>query len=113
MAKTCRVTTCNAIQERLKTDYGHLRSWRAVGRLWGLSSGLAYRMAIQGYEPKNPELRRKLGLPVYRLAPACPDCGIVHVSDRCPKNRKAPASLFDMPVKVLRLQLEHREELIR
>jgi hypothetical protein len=57
------VTTCNIIQKRLLDDYHRLTCWKAVGLLYGISGGLAYRIAMYKYEPKNPVSRKKLGLP--------------------------------------------------
>lgn len=53
-------------------------TWRDVGRTFGITGGLAHRIANEGHEPKEPDIRRRLGLPVLLPAPACPDCGAVH-----------------------------------
>lgn len=59
------ITTHNITQDRLCADYQHNTSWEDVGRIYGVSAGLAYKIAVQGYEPKSPELRRKLGFPIF------------------------------------------------
>lgn len=59
------VTGNSKVQKRLINDYAHLRTWRGVGSLYDVSSGLAYRVAIHGYEPKLASLRKKLGLSVF------------------------------------------------
>lgn len=59
------ITTENITVERLRGDYQHNASWEAVGRIYGVPGYLAYKVAVQGYEPKCPELRRKLGFPIF------------------------------------------------
>jgi len=56
-------TACSDIQARLIELHAHLGTWRAVGLELGVSSGMAWRVANEGYEPKNPEIRKKLGFP--------------------------------------------------
>jgi len=63
MTTRVRPTACNAIQTRLFELYDHLHSWRAVGLELEISGAMAWRVANQGYEPKDPEIRAKLGLP--------------------------------------------------
>jgi hypothetical protein len=98
----------------VKKAYKKLGNWRAVGREFGVSGGMAYRIAVDGYEPKEARIRVRLGLAAMVPAPACRVCGEVHVSRRCVKlttvTRRA-RSLFDLPVKELRRMLEEREEL--
>lgn len=48
---------------RLYRNLRHVGGWRAVGRALGISEGLAWRIAVEGYMPKGAGLRRKLGLP--------------------------------------------------
>ena len=99
------VTACNANSSAMKNNFGDLRvrikgaylarrnardehrTWREVGDQYGISGGMAYRIAVDGYEPKDPHIRFTLCLPALIPAPACPRCGIVHVS-RCTANRK-------------------------
>ncbi|HMN14654.1 MAG TPA: hypothetical protein PKD55_20230 [Bellilinea sp.] len=65
--------------EMLKDDYSYLKSWEAVAQQYGVTKPVVYRMVCRGYEPKDPHIRLKLGMPVYVPAPACPQCGDVHV----------------------------------
>ena len=53
------VMTYNNVQKELIWDYRHLHSWGAVGALYGVGKGLAFQVAMNGYEPKNPILRQK------------------------------------------------------
>ena len=75
---TFAVTTCNGTQERLRSLYSELRSWQAVADKFGVSKAMAYRVAVEGYEPKDPALRTLLELPpivtVYGRLCAC-GCG--------------------------------------
>lgn len=84
-----------------------------MGREFGISGGMAFRMAVQNYEPKEAKIRVKLGLPTMVPAPACPICGQVHVSKRCTAKAAARRyrDLWDLPVKVLRKMLEERDEI--
>lgn len=59
------VTGSNGIRSRLRKEYQRQigsGGWRAVGEVFGISGGMAYRVALQGYEPKDSEIRRKLGM---------------------------------------------------
>lgn len=47
--------------------------------------------AIKGEYPTDPVKREILGLAIYRPAPACPACGLVHVTRRCPNKAKKKA----------------------
>jgi len=99
----------------VKKAYKRLGNWRAVGDELGISGGMAYRIAVDGYEPKDAHIRLKLGLPALVPAPVCPVCGVVHVARRCPRAsgdaQRAKMRLFDLPVGVLKKMLENREEL--
>ena len=63
MTSNGSVTACNAIQGRLLEDYRIEGSWLAVGRKYDVSSAMAWRVANEGYEPKDDEIRAKLGFP--------------------------------------------------
>jgi len=71
------------LQDAITEAYIDLRNWRAVGQKWGVSGALCLRIMRDGYEPKEPEIRRKLNLPVVIPTPACPDCGAVHTLGVC------------------------------
>ena len=43
-----------------------------------VSLGTIHRFS-QGVEPEGNKLRQALGLPLYKSAPVCPKCGVVHV----------------------------------
>lgn len=62
-------------------------------------------------EPEKIGLRLALGLPAYKLAPACSDCGEVHTTRRCTKKTRKPyADLTAIPTNLLRWMIEHRGE---
>ena len=44
--------------------YERLGTWRSVAASLGISGGMAYRVALQGYEPHDPAIRKALGLPI-------------------------------------------------
>ena len=104
--------TIGDIRRELRKAHRKLHNWRAVGREWDLNCGMAYRIAVDGYEPKDARIRVKLGLPAMVPAPVCRLCGVVHVSKRCTaKAARRPRDLWDLPVGELRRMLEERMEL--
>ena len=100
----------DTLRRKIKKAYQKRHNWRDTGAEFGVTGGMVYRIAMSDYEPKRAHIRAALGLPVYIPAPACPHCGIVHISKRCPSQRKQPRDLFSMSVAELRWRLEHREE---
>lgn len=58
--------------------------WRAAGARFGITGALAFRIAKQGYVPKDGEICKRLGIPVFAPAVVCPKHGIVH-HGRCPR----------------------------
>lgn len=96
MAGEGRVTSGNRgmrglVAARLRGDYERLGTWRAVAAAWGISPALAWRVAMDGYWPRDAALRRRL---LTRAG--------VWVSRR--------RDLFSLSVDELRRRLEHREE---
>jgi hypothetical protein len=71
---------------------------------------MAFRMAVQKYEPKEAAIRVRLGLAAMVPAPACAVCGGVHMSKRCTVKVQGRRyrDLWDVPVRVLRKMLEER-----
>jgi hypothetical protein len=90
--------------------YRQKHSLRAVAREFGnpITHSDIQRI-LQGKEPRDPRKRKALNLSSLVPAPACPHCGIVHISKRCPSQRKQSRDLFSMSVAELRWRLEHRE----
>jgi hypothetical protein len=99
------------LAKKMRSEHKRLDSWRETGKAFRISGGMAYRIAKEKYEPKNPHIRHVLGLPALIPAPACPVCGDVHVSKRCPKIRKPPKRWSDCPVEHLRWAIENRVEM--
>lgn len=83
------IYTIPELQKTLRKAYKRLNNWRAVGKDYGITGGMAYRIA-HGYEPKDPRIRTTLHLPALVPAPVCPRCGVVHVSKRCTQKRSLP-----------------------
>jgi hypothetical protein len=61
------LTARNVLGNALVALHGELGSWKAVGDKLGVSGGMAYRVAMQGYEPRAPSIRKSLGFPVTDL----------------------------------------------
>lgn len=101
-----------AVRQRLAEAYRRLKNWRAVGREFGISEGMAWRLVNEaGYEPKDAHIRVRLGLPALMPAPVCGRCGEVHVAKRCLRERTARAGRWrDMPVEAVRRAILEREE---
>jgi hypothetical protein len=75
---------------------------------------MAFRIATQGYEPKEAHIRVRLGLSAMVAAPACAKCGEVHVTRRCRKEMEAvrPNRAWrDRSVEEVRWALVNREEM--
>ena len=51
--------TYSIVKKRLIWNYRYVNSWTGVGALYGISRALAFQVAMNGYEPKNPILRQK------------------------------------------------------
>jgi hypothetical protein len=100
------------LQKLIRSVYRENRDaggWRRVGELFGVTGGMAYRIA-KGYEPKDPHIRYILRLPAMVPAPVCPKCGEIHLKMRCDKQRTF--TRWDcLPVALVRWALDHREEL--
>jgi len=98
----------------VKKAYKRLKNWRAVGAEMGITGGMAYRIAVDGHEPKEAKIRLQLGLPAMGAAPVCELCGEVHVTARCTKVKAVRhyRDLWDMPVGELRKRLSGREDVI-
>jgi hypothetical protein len=107
--------TIGNVRRELNKAYKRLADqggWRAVGREFDIDGAMAFRIARQGYEPHDPKIRTKLGLPTIVQVAACPVCGEVHVKKSCPHSAisRQPKRIYDWPVERLRWALENREE---
>lgn len=53
-----------AIRKRIKTEYEVVidnGGWEAVGRFWGLTGGMVWRIANEaGYWPSDPKIRKQI-----------------------------------------------------
>jgi len=79
-------TTHQRLQNSIQTAYKRLGTWQRVGDKFGISRGLAYRIGVEGYNPKMPHLRATLGLPALAPAPVCPKHHVVHIRKTCPSD---------------------------
>ena len=110
--------TIKELAVKLLEEYKELESWEWVAKEHKISKPMAWRIAYKGYEPKNPYIRKRLGLVVYQptapcekcgevhkvpwcvlelgnpvIAPICSKCGQVHITKRCnqsSRNRRPP-----------------------
>lgn len=104
-----------SLRKKLIKDYrrySHKGGWRKVGSDYGISGAVAYRIANSDYEPRDPHIRARLGLPAYAPAPVCVKCGNVHVTKRCTR-KQPPTRWSDYPIDQLRAALDNREEFVR
>lgn len=77
--------TLAVLRHRLRADYQRIRNWRLVAEAYGVSKGLAYRIAVEGYEPKSAALRRKLHLPL-------PTARVIPIDGAIPDGAQAPGA---------------------
>ena len=77
----------NGLAKQIEKQHKKHISWRQIGAQYGITGGMAFRIATQGYEPKSPIIRTRLGLPSMVEVSACPKCGGVHVKLRCDAGR--------------------------
>lgn len=111
MKSEASVTAYNRVRRAINRSYRVLRrsgGWRAVGRAFGISGGMAYRIGVEGYEPADREIRLTLGLPVTMEVPMCPVCG-KPVLGKWHVHRRSGKALEEMSEDEIRYALEHRE----
>jgi hypothetical protein len=112
------------VQKSIQKAYSVSDNWRVVGGLFGITAGTARRIAVEGHEPVDHDIRVALGLPALIPAPACLKCGEVHVTKRCMNGeagRKTPRrvaircdSMISAAGTILRnLEPEQVKELVR
>lgn len=89
------------VQDIITKLYIREKSWGNVSKILGISKGTLHRIAVMGIEPKDKEIRKKLG-----LATICPYCKSL------PTRRKRPKRIRDMKKDDLLWALENREEMI-
>lgn len=65
-------------------------SWRKIGLEYGITGGMAYRIA-HGYEPREAHIRHTLHLPALVEVAPCPKCGEIHLRRTCPTTAKKRA----------------------
>lgn len=104
------MTSLGDIRREIQKAYKKAGNWRVVARQFGITPAMAWRIAVDGYEPKEAKIRVKLGLAAMAPAPVCPHCGEVHIKKRCPEKRRQHRDLFAMDEGELRQALEGREE---
>ena len=64
------MTRTSTIQKRLNREHRsrkHPATWRVIAARYGVNVRYVYDLAVNGIEPKNPFVRRALGLPHLKL----------------------------------------------
>jgi len=99
-----------AIRYLILREKSRLKTWRDIAEVFGISCGMAWRIGMTGYEPKEAKIRAKLRLPSLVPTPACLKCGQVHVTKRCTKVTRRITRWRDLEPEQLRWVLENRHE---
>ena len=111
---TTKKSHCRPIQSiraELKKAKLTLKTWRSVAKKFDISAGMAYRIAVYGYEPMRQDIRNKLGMSCMALAPTCSICGKVHILKHCPETIQPRAKkLIDMSNKEIKRLFSERKE---
>ena len=94
MKKTTHLNR-DSLAAEIRENHRVSESWEKTGEDYKISGGMAYRIAVQGYEPKDAHIRAVLGLPILAPAPVCPKCNVVHVRATCPRVGKRPRWVRD------------------
>ena len=113
-ARSAGMKDIGTLRREVKKAYKRLGNWRKVAAEFGLSSGMAFRIARRKYEPKDAKIRSRLGLPAFVMTPVCEKCGEVHLERRCAQEvtrGSAPKRRWrDMTVEEVRWAFENRVE---
>lgn len=111
MKRDRSVTARNRVARLMRREYRLLiknnekGGWRSIGTQFGVSGAMAFRIAIRGYDPKQMDIRARLGLPTSYLALACRRCGQVHTTRRCVNVRSERGPTIRRNWKALALML--------
>lgn len=94
--------TIDHLSDEINETYKTVKNWRKVATRFDITSGLAYRIAVEKYDPKDPQLRVKLGLPALIPTPACTRCGVVHhLGEICPTETPIEVVVYQMTAEEL------------
>jgi hypothetical protein len=77
------------------SDYTKYRSWRLVGIQWGVTKPMAYRIAVNGYEPKDITIRNIFGLPI--AATVISIDGLIQPGAQCPGTKQCACAQWFVP----------------
>jgi hypothetical protein len=89
-----RFKDISELRDFVTLEHASKKTWRAIAKNFvGVKPGTLCRIAHDlAYEPRDPAIRQRLGLPTLPrmvLTPACKKCGEAHPPKRCTK-RAAP-----------------------
>lgn len=99
--------TLSELRALLKAQKVELRTWEKVGQVWGVNRGLVYRIANEGYVPKNPAYIILFGLEM-RAENVCSNCG--HPVHQTVMKYRRPRKLREMRDDEILAALQNRTE---
>lgn len=70
--------TIESVSSKIIESYDEVKNWRKVGARFGITGGMAFRIAKEKHNPTDPHIRAQLGLPAFVPTEACAKCGDVH-----------------------------------
>lgn len=113
MASELYVRRYNKVRRALKRSYRQLRrlgGWRAVGKAFGISGTMAYRIVEEQYMPTTSEVCRALGLPVKIELEVHPKTGRLVIPKEY-RHQRTVKELADMSTAELLYMIQNREEM--
>jgi hypothetical protein len=75
------VSKVSRIRKRLLREHRRVKSWRVLESLYGVNHKYIYDLAVLGIEPKNQEIRYRLGLDA-RSKPEWLECAVCFLRER-------------------------------
>jgi hypothetical protein len=72
----------NLVADMLQLKELHY-TWRQIGDHYDITCGMAYRIALQDYDPVDPDIRQRLGLDAPTLPPEILEARLRWVLDLC------------------------------
>jgi hypothetical protein len=87
--KTIEIVKNEIIENRAETG----ATYEELGTAYGVDKAVIWKIVNRNYEPKDAHNRTSLELSPLIPTPACPKCGVVHLTTRCPTARKPKREL--------------------
>jgi len=101
------------VRYEMRQMYKIVKNWRRVGKIFGVTGAMAWRICNDDYEPATAAIRTTLMLPAMVETPACPICGEIHVKRGCSlrRSRGQRKDLLAWDVEDLKKAILNREAL--